>query len=68
MGVSYYLTITPVLDELFRGVNKRAIIEELKEKGWIALTSRGTIMETKSICGNTKRGLVFIPSAWANDM
>lgn len=66
-GVRHYLTISQVLEELFKGVNRRTIMSEIDKKGWLAHTSRGSIMETKSIHGRTVRGLVFIPSVWENE-
>jgi uncharacterized protein (DUF927 family) len=65
--VDHYLAITPTVEELFRGANKRAMIEELARKGWLGRTSQGTVMHTKSVKGRSVRGLVFIPSSWENE-
>ena len=63
-GGKRYLMLSAVANEILRGVNRKALLDELSKRGWIELKDDGTIRETKSIDGTNYRGLIFKPSAW----
>lgn len=63
-GGKRYLILPAVANEIFRGVNRKALLDELTKRGWIELKDDGTVRETKSINGANYRGYIFIPKAW----
>jgi len=63
-GGKRYLMLCAVANEIFRGVNRKALLDKLSNLGWIELKDDGTIRETKSIDGSNYRGYIFIPKAW----
>ena len=63
-GEQHYLLLGPVFSQLIRGCNKAQVLEELKRMGWVVLNANGNLLETKSVNGMNKRGIVFRPCAW----
>lgn len=59
--------IPSVFNELIRGVNRQALIKELDQRGYLAHYKTGSLMDTRSVHGESKRGVVFIPSAWEGE-
>lgn len=60
----YYLMLTPVYNSLTRGTNRKALRNELDSRGCLAYNKEGNLKETISVSGETKRGMIFIPSSW----
>lgn len=63
-GEHFFLMLGPVFEELTRGTNRKLVMGELLERGWLLRNANGKLTETKSIGGRNVRGLVFCPSAW----
>lgn len=63
----HYLMLSPVFDEMIRGVNRKVLLRELDKSGCLAHTASGGLMETKSVNGSNVRGIVFIPAAWEGE-
>ena len=60
----YCLMLSPIFEELVGMGIRRRLIEEMNRLGWLAHTSTGKLMETKSVHGVSKRGVVFTPAVW----
>ena len=63
-GKRHVLLIPPVFNDLAKGANRKALMAELDQRGYLAHNNEGNLMETKCVQGSSKRGVVFIPSAW----
>ena len=59
-----FLMITPEFELLTKGAHRQIILMEMDKRGWLAHTSQGKLMVTKSVNGRNQRGIIFIPSAW----
>lgn len=58
--ISKVFVLTWKLRELCGSVNMKALVEELIKRGWLGLTNKGRVIETKSIGGLSQRGLEFL--------
>ena len=52
------------VEEITRGVNRKCLLDVLKNKGWVVCDASGRVRETHSIGGKNKRGIAFIPECW----
>ena len=63
-GEELFIMLTPRVDEIARGVNRKCLLGVLKAKGWVVCDASGKVRETHSIGGKNKRGIAFIPARW----
>jgi len=63
-GEELFIMLTPKVDEIARGVNRKCLLGVLKAKGWVVCDASGKVRETHSIGGKNKRGIAFIPARW----
>ena len=63
-GEELFIMLTPRVDEIARGVNRKCLLGVLKAKGWVVCDAAGRVRETHSIGGKNRRGIAFIPARW----
>lgn len=57
-----YFVLSATMRPLFGAANRKAVMEELERRGWLALNHYGKPLESKCICGQNVRGIGFIPA------
>ncbi len=63
-GQEQFIMLAPKVEEITRGVNRKCLLDVLKNKGWVVCDASGRVRETHSIGGKNKRGIAFIPECW----